>query len=100
VKRTSNIPTPDDVARLVSGKPTRSRVGSRAIAHRLRRDEHAKLSIAAQRGFLLIHATTRPALLNAWHLWCRAHKQNCKVLRRKEGEQIMELLDLEVGSCE
>ncbi|MEY4667531.1 MAG: hypothetical protein RL518_230 [Pseudomonadota bacterium] len=61
-------PTKDDVARLTRGKPSRTRVGSRQIRHRLRNDELDRLAVARSRGYLTVTPTTRAALQNAWHL--------------------------------
>jgi hypothetical protein len=65
----------DDVARLVRGKRSKNRVGSRQIRHRLRQDELDRLAIARERGYLLLTPTTRTALKNAWHLDCEAHER-------------------------
>lgn len=61
-------PTKDDVARLIRGKPSKGRIGSRQIRHRLRNDERDRLTIARSRGYLTITPSTRAALQNAWHL--------------------------------
>ena len=66
--KSSTSPTIDDVARLIRGKRSKNRVGSRQIRHRLRQDEIQRLSVARERGFLLITSSTRDALRNAWHL--------------------------------
>lgn len=70
-------PTKDDVARLIRGKPSKSRCGSRQIRHRLRNDELERLSIARSRGFLAITPSTRNALKNAWHLDRLAASKPC-----------------------
>ena len=62
------LPTKDDVARLVRGKPSKGRVGSRQIRHRLRQDELERLAVARSRGYLTVTPTTRSALQNAWHM--------------------------------
>lgn len=61
-------PTKDDVARLIRGKPSKGRIGSRQIRHRLRNDEQERLVVARSRGYLTVTPTTRAALQNAWHL--------------------------------
>jgi len=80
--KATNSPTIDDVARLTRGKPTKNRVGSRQIRHRLRQDELRRLSVARERGFLLITASTRAALRNAWHLDCTARNRPCVFVER------------------
>lgn len=61
-------PTKDDVARLIRGKPSKGRIGSRQIRHRLRNDERDRLAVARSRGYLTVTPSTRAALQNAWHL--------------------------------
>lgn len=61
-------PTKDDVARLIRGKPSKGRVGSRKIRHRLRKDELERLAVARSRGYLTVTPSTRDALRNAWHM--------------------------------
>ena len=80
--RRSLPPTVDDVARLTRDKPSKSRVGSRQIRHRLRRDELQRLSVARARGFLLLTPNTRDALRNEWHLDCIARKRPCIFVER------------------
>lgn len=70
-------PTKDDVARLIRGKPSRGKVGSRQIRHRLRNDELERLEVARSRGYLTITPTTRAALQNAWHLDRLATQKPC-----------------------
>ena len=69
--------TKDDVARLVRGKPSKSRCGSRQIRHRLRLDELERLAVARGRGYLLVNPSTRTALKNAWYLDCTAASRPC-----------------------
>jgi hypothetical protein len=78
--------TPDDVERLTHGKPSKNRVGSRQIRHRLRLDERERLEIARSKGFLLLTGSTRAALKNAWYLDCQARHRPCVYVERlKEG---------------
>jgi len=76
-------PTKDDVARLVKGKPSLNKVGSRKVSHRLRQHELEKLKLAENRGYLLVDAKTREALKNAWHLLCEAKNIDYVVRDRK-----------------
>ena len=77
-----HVPTIDDVARLIRGKRSQNRVGSRQIRHRLRHDEIERLGVARRRGFLLITPGTRNALRNAWYLDCRARNRPCLFVER------------------
>lgn len=70
--KNSAKPTKDDVARLIRGRPSLNKVGSRAVSHRLRVYELEKLQLAKERGYLTVGGSTRQALLNAWFLWCEA----------------------------
>lgn len=65
-------PTKDDVNRLIRGRPSLNRVGSRGVSHRLRLHERKKLEVAKERGFLSITPSTRDALINSWYMWCQA----------------------------
>ncbi len=76
--------TKDDVARLIRGKPSKGKVGSRQVRHRLRLDEIERLEIARSRGYLLITSTTRKALQNAWFLDCDARDTACVFAERVE----------------
>ena len=76
----------DDVARLIRGRASKGRVGSRQVRHRLRMDEIERLEIARSRGYLLITSTTRKALQNAWFLDCGARDTACVFAERvKDG---------------
>ncbi len=78
--------SPDDVEKLIRGRASASRVGSRHIRHRLRQDEVRRLSIARVRGFLLLTSSTRTALRNSWYLDCQARQRPCiYALRSEEG---------------
>jgi len=74
----------DDVARLIRGRPSKGRVGSREIRHRLRQDELRRLSVARERGYLLRTHSTRTALENAWFLDCKARNIVCYYVERTE----------------
>jgi hypothetical protein len=84
--KSSTSPTIDDVARLIRGKRSKNRVGSRQIRHRLRQDELQRLSVARERGFLLITSSTRDALRNAWHLDCTARNRPCVFVERASSD--------------
>ena len=66
-------PTKDDVERLSRGKPTRARIGSRRIGHRLTQRERQLFEAAQRQGFLKIPVTgIRPNVVNVYRLWCAA----------------------------
>lgn len=66
-------PDKDDVERLSRGLPTRAKIGSRRIGHRLTRKERALFEAARRQGFLKIPVTgIRPNVLNVYRLWCAA----------------------------
>jgi hypothetical protein len=82
-------PTKDDVARLIRGKSSKSRAGSRQIRHRLRQDELRRLIVARERGFLLTTPSTRNTLRNAWHLDCRARERPCVFVERVNAKYLL-----------
>lgn len=82
-------PTKDDVARLIRGKPSKGRIGSRQIRHRLRNDELDRLTIARSRGYLTVTPTTRAALQNAWHLDRLAAMKPCIFVQHAEDGYII-----------
>lgn len=66
-------PNKDDVERLSHGQPTRAKIGSRQIGHRLTQKERQLFSAAQRQGFLKIPvAGIRPNVLNIYRLWCAA----------------------------
>lgn len=63
--------TKDDVERLSRGRPTRSKIGSRNIGHRLTQKERHLFVAACRQGYLKIPVTgIRPNVLNVYRLWC------------------------------
>jgi hypothetical protein len=66
-------PDKDDVNRLSRGKPTRAKIGSRRIGHRLTQKEKLLFEAATRQGFLKLPITgIRPNVLNVYRLWCEA----------------------------
>jgi hypothetical protein len=66
-------PNKDDVERLSRGEPTRARIGSRRIGHRLTQKERLLFEAAQRQGFLKIPVTgIRPNVVNVYRLWCDA----------------------------
>lgn len=84
MKKSELSVTKDDVARLVRGKPSKSRCGSRQIRHRLRLDELERLAVARGRGYLLVNPSTRTALKNAWFMDCVAASRACFYVEHTE----------------
>ena len=74
-------PTKDDVERLSRGKPTRAKIGSRQIPHRLNHKEHILFEAAQRQGFLKVPAAgIRPNVLNIYRLWCDAEGREFVVI--------------------
>ena len=70
----------DDIDKLSRGKPTKSRIGSRRIGHRLTQKERLLFEAAQRQGFLKIPVTgSRPNVLNVYKLWCQAEGRECIV---------------------
>jgi hypothetical protein len=69
-------PNKDDVERLSRGEPTRARIGSRRIGHRLTQKERLLFEAAQRQGFLKIPVTgIRPNVVNVYRLWCAAESR-------------------------
>lgn len=58
----------DQIKRLSKGKSTKSKIGSRAIGHRLTNIEQKKLDLALQRGYLVFHKNDRANIRNIFEL--------------------------------
>jgi hypothetical protein len=66
-------PDPDDIERLSRGEPTRAKIGSRRIGHRLTQKERALFEAAKRQGFLKLPVVgLRENLENIYRLWCQA----------------------------
>lgn len=72
----------DDVYNLAKGKPTKSKIGSRAIPARLNKYEWEQFETAQKKGFLVVTDKTRWALQNIWVLYCEARNIECKIEKR------------------
>jgi len=70
--------TKDDVYKLAMGKPTKHKIGSRAVAARLTKHEWKKFEIAQESGFLKVNSRTSQALKHIWHLYCLAENIECQ----------------------
>ena len=70
----------DEVEWLSQGLPTRSRLGSRAIGHRLTQKERILFEAAKRQGFLKLPVTgLRDNVRNIYRLWCEAEGRPCVV---------------------
>ena len=72
----------DDVYNLAKGKPTKAKIGSRAIPARLNKHEWEQFEIAQKKGFLVVTDKTRWALQNIWVLYCEARGIECKIVKK------------------
>ncbi len=70
----------DDVERLSRGEPTRQRIGSRGVPHRLTQRERILFDAAKKNGFLKIPASgIRQNVVQIYRLWCDASNVPCKI---------------------
>ena len=70
----------DDIEKLSRGLPTKSKIGSRRIGHRLTQKERLLFEAAQRQGFLKIPVTgARPNVINVYKLWCQAEGRECIV---------------------
>lgn len=75
--------TKDDVERLSRGLPTKGKIGSRAIGHRLTQKERVLFESAKRHGVLRLPASgIRKNVENIYRLWCDAEMCPCVVMRR------------------
>jgi hypothetical protein len=73
-------PLREDVERLSRGAPTRQRIGSRGIPHRLTQRERILFEVAKKNGFLKIPASgVRQNVIHIYRLWCEASKLPCDI---------------------
>ncbi len=76
-------PEKDDIERLSRGLPTRSRIGSRGIGHRLTQKERILFEAAQRQGFLKLPTTgARENVVRVYRLWCEAVGRECVVRGR------------------
>ena len=70
-------PNKDDVERLSRGRPTRAKIGSRGIGHRLTQKERLLFEAAKKHGLLKTPASgIRSNVINVYRLWCAAEGRN------------------------
>ncbi len=73
-------PAKDDIDKLSRGLPTRSKIGSRAVAHRLTQKERILFEAAKRQGFLKLPLSgSRANLENIYRLWCEAESRECLI---------------------
>ncbi len=66
-------PHKDDIDKLSRGQPTKAKIGSRRIGHRLTQKERLLFEAAQRQGFLKIPVTgSRSNVINVYRLWCEA----------------------------
>ena len=74
-------PQKDDVEKLSRGLPTRAKIGSRGIGHRLTHKERILFEAARRQGFLKLPLTgARGNVVHIYRLWCEAVNKECIVL--------------------
>ncbi len=79
----SAMPRPDknDIEKLSRGLPTRAKIGSRQIGHRLTQKERILFEAAQRQGFLKLPVTgARTNVVNIYRLWCESDGRNCIVI--------------------
>ena len=70
-------PNKDDVERLSRGRPTRVKIGSRGIGHRLTKKERLLYEAAKKHGVLKTPASgIRSNVIIVYRLWCAAEGRN------------------------
>jgi hypothetical protein len=70
----------DDIEKLSRGLPTKSKIGSRRIGHRLNQKERLLYEAAQRQGFLKIPISgLRPNVIHLYRLWCEAEGRECIV---------------------
>lgn len=75
-------PNQDDIERLSRGEPTRAKIGSRRIGHRLTQKERVLFEAAKRQGYLKLPVVgLRDNVENVYRLWCQATGKDCVVRR-------------------
>jgi hypothetical protein len=70
----------EDIERLSRGLPTRARIGSRSVGHRLTEKERILFEAAKRQGFLKVPVGgLRPNAVNVYRKWCEADGRECLV---------------------
>lgn len=71
-------PNPDDIEKLSRGLPTRAKIGSRRIGHRLTQKERILFDAAKKQGFLKLPVSgARQNVVNIYRLWCESQSRAC-----------------------
>ena len=80
------------VERLTKGKKSGRNIGSRAVPHRLTKDEQRIFSKSIREGFLQVHSHQRSNLSNIWEIYCQAKGwEFYKVVKYPNGSASVEL---------
>ncbi len=79
------VPDKNDIEKLSRGQPTRSKIGSRRIGHRLTQKERILFEAAKRNGFLKLPLSgARANVSNIYKLWCQA--EGCPCVIRQHGD--------------
>jgi hypothetical protein len=71
----------NDVEKLSRGKPTKSKIGSRAKGHRLTQKERILFESAKRAGFLKVPVSgIRQNVIRIYQLWCEVDGRNCIII--------------------
>lgn len=72
----------EDVENLSRGRPTKSKIGSRSVPHRLTKTERGQFERAKNRGYMTIKPNQRQNLGNIWFDWCDVNNIPCIILNQ------------------
>jgi hypothetical protein len=88
----------DDVDRLSRGESTKKKYGSRAVAHRLNKDERAEMDRASKRGFLTLTGGRKgSALANLHRQWCDARGKPQIVHQKAAGGRSLDMVFVDLS---
>jgi hypothetical protein len=80
---------PQDIIQLSKGKPSKNKIGSRTVPHRLNAFEQKEFEIAIKKGYLAYNSKTRLALQNTFEEYQRAKRLPAIKLFEKTEIQIV-----------
>lgn len=79
------VPDKNDIEKLSRGLPTRSKIGSRRIGHRLTQKERILFEAAKRNGFLKLPLSgARANVSNIYRLWCQSEGCPCVIHQGKD----------------
>lgn len=70
----------EHVDRLIQGKSSGARIGSRQVGHHLTQHEKSRYQRAMRDGYLTVNAKHRSNLWDVWHKACQARNMNCLIM--------------------